>query len=151
MLRFSFFCSSLFSEGVISWQDIWEINFTSRAGPGFLCRRQRFRCFHTITCYVKKSGNVCLQENLRQNILWENGVSSYWHFITTRHQATRLIWYKCKTWTFTLTRKEHRLRMFVKIVLRRILGPKNLQVKKNEETFIMRSFKFYVFHQMVLR
>jgi hypothetical protein len=44
----------------------------------------------------------------------------------------------CETWSLTL-REEHRLRVFKKRVLRRIIWPKRDEVTKSGENYIMRS------------
>ena len=46
-----------------------------------------------------------------------------------RNTILHVVLYGCETWSFTV-REEHRLRVFENMVLRRILGPKRIEVTR---------------------
>jgi hypothetical protein len=55
-----------------------------------------------------------------------------------RNVILPVVWYGCETWSLTL-REECRLRVFENRVLRRIFGPKRVELTGNGENYIMRS------------
>jgi hypothetical protein len=58
-----------------------------------------------------------------------------------------VILYGCETW-FLILREEHRLRLVVSRVLRRIFGPKRDEVTGDGENCIMRSFMIFTHRQV---
>jgi hypothetical protein len=59
-----------------------------------------------------------------------------------------VILYGCKTWSLTL-REEHRLRVFENKVLRRILGPRRDDVKRESKRLHMRTSMIRTPHQIL--
>jgi hypothetical protein len=66
------------------------------------------------------SGNACYYSV--QNLLSSHLISKNLKIKTYKTVILPVVLYGCKTWSLTL-RKEHRLRVFGNIVLRRIFGP----------------------------
>jgi hypothetical protein len=92
------------------------------------------------------SGNACclsVQNLLSSGLLTKN--------IKMRIYKTIVLpvaLYRCETWSLTL-REEQRLRMFENRVLRRILGPKGVEVAGDGDC-MMKSFIIYTLLQIYL-
>jgi hypothetical protein len=59
-----------------------------------------------------------------------------------------VVLYWCETWSLTF-RKESRLRVFEKRVVRRIFGPKRDEVRGEGENYIMRSLMIDTSHPIL--
>ena len=58
--------------------------------------------------------------------------------------------YGCETWSLSLT-EERRLRVFERMLLRRIFGPERDEVKGSGENYIMRSLMICTLYPILFR